>query len=107
MTILYSEQVTVTAWYVPMLVCFLLICVVICITSLKEDWYLVGTLASIMAIVLFFTLIVVSKMGLDKVETERNRYEVILDDTYSAATLYANYKVIEQRGQIWVIEDKE
>lgn len=107
MTILYSEPVMATAWYVPFLVCCLLICVVICVISMMEDWYLVGTLSCIMAIVIFFTLIVVSKMGLDEVETERERYEVILDDTYSAATLYANYEVIEQRGQIWVIEDKE
>ena len=37
--------------------------------------------------------------------TGRYKYEVILDDNYSATELYENYKVIEQRGRIWVIED--
>ena len=39
--------------------------------------------------------------------TGRYKYEVILDDNYSATELYENYKVVEQRGKIWIIEDKE
>lgn len=39
--------------------------------------------------------------------TGRYKYEVILDKSYSATELYENYDVIEQRGQIWVIKDKE
>lgn len=41
------------------------------------------------------------------VDTGRNRYEVILDDSVSANEIYEKYKVIERRGEIWVIEDKE
>ena len=35
------------------------------------------------------------------------QYEVILNDDYSAKELYEKYDVIEQRGEIWVIRDKE
>ena len=41
-----------------------------------------------------------------KEPTEYNRYEVILDDDYPVKELYDNYRVIEQRGEIWVIEDR-
>lgn len=39
--------------------------------------------------------------------SQRNQYEVILDDNYPASELYKNYNIVEQRGEIWVIEDKE
>lgn len=39
--------------------------------------------------------------------SKRNQYEVILDDNYPASELYKNYNIVEQRGKIWVIEDKE
>lgn len=36
-----------------------------------------------------------------------NQYEVIIDESYPAKELYEQYNVIEQRGDIWVIRDKE
>lgn len=39
-------------------------------------------------------------------ETDHYRYEVIIDSSYSATELMNQYKVIEQRGEIWVIEDR-
>ena len=44
---------------------------------------------------------------LRRYNTGRYKYEVILDDDYPAAKLYDEYDVVEQRGKIWVIEDKE
>ena len=43
----------------------------------------------------------------EEIPTGRYKYEVILDKSYSATELYENYDVVEQRGKIWVIEDKE
>ena len=37
----------------------------------------------------------------------KRQYEVILNDDYSAKELYEKYDVIEQRGEIWVIREKE
>lgn len=35
------------------------------------------------------------------------QYEVLLTDDYSATQLLQDYDVVEQRGTIWVIQDKE
>ena len=40
-------------------------------------------------------------------ETDRYRYEVIIDEGVSFEDIYNNYYVVEQRGEIWVLEDKE
>lgn len=37
----------------------------------------------------------------------RYQYEVILDEDYKFIELYNKYNVIERRGEIWVLEDKE
>lgn len=37
----------------------------------------------------------------------RYRYECLLDDTVPYTEIYDKYNVIEQRGSIWVLEDKE
>lgn len=42
-----------------------------------------------------------------KVESGRYRYEVTLSDDYDISELANCYKVTEQRGKIWVIEEKE
>ena len=42
-----------------------------------------------------------------KVESGRYRYEVTLSEDYDISELAKNYKVTEQRGKIWVIEEKE
>lgn len=38
---------------------------------------------------------------------QRNQYECIIDDGVSINEVYENYNVIERRGDIWVLEDKE
>ena len=39
--------------------------------------------------------------------TERYRYEATIDDSVSITEVYDHYNVVEQRGDIWVLEDKE
>lgn len=107
MTILYSEPIMATAWWIIALTVLMLLFLVLStvMVSMKIDDF--ALFFTTLTAVLLIALLVISAIGLREVETGRTRYEVILDDTYSAATLYANYEVIEQRGQIWVIEDKE
>lgn len=37
----------------------------------------------------------------------RYQYECLIDDTVPYTEIYDKYNVIEQRGSIWVLEDKE
>ena len=39
--------------------------------------------------------------------TGRYRYEATIDESVLITEVYERYKVIEQRGDIWVLEDKE
>ena len=39
--------------------------------------------------------------------TGRYRYEATIDDSVSITEVYDHYNVIEQRGDIWILEDKE
>ena len=43
----------------------------------------------------------------DDEPTGRYRYEATIDESISAEQLYDKYDVIERRGEIWVLEDKE
>lgn len=39
--------------------------------------------------------------------TGRYRYEAAVDESVSFTEMYERYDVVEQRGQIWILEDKE
>jgi hypothetical protein len=38
---------------------------------------------------------------------DRYRYECLIDESVSMKDVYERYEIIEQRGDIWVLEDKE
>ena len=42
-----------------------------------------------------------------QIETNRKRYEVIIGEDVSLIEVYEKYDVIEQRGKIWILEDKK
>lgn len=44
---------------------------------------------------------------INSIPTGRYQYEVTMDESVPFEKLYEQYDVIEQRGNIWVIEDKE
>jgi hypothetical protein len=70
-----------------------------------EETYFAGGLGT--SIILAFLMMIVWVATSKQVPTERYRYEVVLNNKYSATEMLAKYNVVEQRGQIWVIEDKE
>ena len=76
------------------------------IWSIDEEW-------DSISIALFIIFFVFGTVGTTlaifdhNIEIGKNRYEVIFDKDYSIQKVYENYKVIEQRGDIWVLEDKE
>lgn len=57
---------------------------------------------------LMIGLVVMIACGIFKytVKTGEYRYECTIDDSVSYNEVVENYKIIEQRGDIWVLEDK-
>lgn len=45
-------------------------------------------------------------LGAQKRETGRNRYECLIDGTTPFIEVAENYDIVEQRGDLWVLEDK-
>ncbi len=39
--------------------------------------------------------------------TGRYKYECLIDESVSITEVYGHYEIVEQRGDIWVLEDKE
>lgn len=62
---------------------------------------IVSSVLIVMSIVILAVALIVSKT------CDKTRYEAILDDGYSVQSLYDNYIVVEQRGKIWVLEDRK
>ena len=63
-----------------------------------------GTI-SLLAMIAIPTIVITSKSHWRI--NERNQYECIIDDSVSINEVYENYNVLERRGDIWVLEDKE
>lgn len=57
---------------------------------------------------LMIGLIIMIACGIFKytVKTGEYRYECIIDDSVSYNEVVENYKIVEQRDDIWVLEDK-
>lgn len=83
------------------------IAVVSFVTAMASNCYsFTGPIAGMLCIAsLIAIFITVAKAPV--VDTGRNKYEVILDDSVSANEIYDKYEVIERRGDIWVLQDKE
>ena len=108
MQILNQEPITEMVQYGQILLfVFGFILVVSVITTMTANCYsLTGPIAGMLCIASLIAIFITATKT-PVIDTGRNRYEVILDDSVSANEIYEKYKVIEQRGEIWVIEDKE
>ena len=42
-----------------------------------------------------------------EIPSGRYQYEAVIDDDVSINEVYKHYNVIEQKGKIWILEDKE
>ncbi len=105
MTILNQEIIMSTpTWATSLFIIFIISTVTLFSIGIDiPDNFILVILFAISFILLLISVFIV---GTYKVPTGKTRYEVILDENYSAEDLYSNYKVIEQRGKIWVLEDK-
>lgn len=101
MTIL---QTTTVAIPIPGLVlgaitCFI-VAFVIAISGTDSD------VARWIVIISFIVGLILGVLSLVITE-ETTRYQVLLDDTYSASELYENYEIVEQEGITYWIEEKD
>lgn len=66
-----------------------------------------AAIVSIIGLVVSVVLLILAILFSDSIDTGRYRYEVTIDDAVSFNKLCEKYDVIEQKGKIWTIEDKE
>lgn len=108
MEILYQTEITRTTneWLLyAMLISIGLMAVFgICLLAAQDDFFAWSLIASLVSSLIFGFLAMKYSC---EVPTERSRYEVILNGDMSCQELYDRYEVIEHKGSIWVLEDKE
>lgn len=56
---------------------------------------------------LVLSIVVGVTMDKDREANKHNQYECLIDKSVSMEDVYEKYTVIERRGDIWVLEDKE
>ena len=81
--------------------------IALCIYIIPDESKNIGV---IVFLIIFFSVGIVSLVSAfhtKPVYKEVPRYEVIFDDTVSFQEIYNKYDIIEQRGQIFVLRDKE
>ena len=94
-------------WVLPTVLALGFICIVSVVLMLNSNdsgVIIFGTI-SLLAMIAMPIIIGTSKSHWRT--NERNQYECIIDDSVSINEVYENYNVIERRGDIWVLEDKE
>lgn len=95
-------------WVLPIALALSIVCICTFLlmldTSGGTDTICLG-IVSVLSLIVVFIIVFVSKHHWRI--NERNQYECIIDDSVSINEVYENYNVIERRGDIWVLEDKE
>ena len=71
-----------------------------------SDEYTECVIGVIVCIVLFFIGIGIAATD-DSKSTGRYEYEVLIDESVSFEDVYKNYDVVEQKGKMWILEDKK
>ena len=103
--VLNKTVVTETPYWGEIFVCSSIFLIVIFFIILANTNSTV--LQIISAVLIVLTIIIDAILCSFEVPTDRYRYEVTIDKNVTIEEIYENYDVIEQRGDIWVLEDKE
>lgn len=89
-------------WADVTLVALVILGIIVATISLIKDWPAIVCKCSILITV----VALVAWLGLiNTVKTGDYRYECTIDDSVSYNDIVKNYEIIEQRGDIWVLED--
>ena len=90
---------------VIMIICIIIALIAFLIVLLSNNSIVV--IASGIVAFISGVIIILSPFFASEVETGQYRYEVIIDESVKFSDIYDNYEVVEQRGEIWVLEEKE
>lgn len=69
-----------------------------------HEAFLIGVILCILA---FFSGIIVCEETRDDKPSGRYQYEVTIDESVNFKDLYEQYDIVKQRGEIYILEDKE
>lgn len=106
MQILNTIPVMIEPWYLSLALIILISSIVLAFALGMGEHYRIAT---VFVVVSVLTLIGLAT-GLipDEVQDDnRNQYEVIFDEGNEIADFLSKYDVIEQRGSVFIIQDKE
>lgn len=82
-----------------------LISFILTLAGIHSDNGIFGVIAIICAISFITSIVLLASVK--EIETDRYRYEVTIDESVLFSDIYEKYEVVEQRGEIWVLEDKK
>lgn len=94
-------------WVLPTVLALGIVCIVaiVLMPNSNNTGIIIFGIISVLAMIAMPIIVITSKSHWRT--NERNQYECIIDDSVSINEVYENYNVIERRGDIWVLEDKE
>ena len=108
--ILNIEEISAVPLWVDVIVIIAVmvftISLIILLISVYKLWD-VSFMVSIITMLISFIFIMV--LGANDIEepTGKYRYEATIDEFVSITEIYDRYKVVDRRGDIWILEDKE
>lgn len=82
------------------------ITLVLTIIFLLENWDIAGCCTAIICLVAI-VICILQTIRSEDIPTGRYKYEVTVDESVRFTDIYEKYDVVERRGEIWVLEDKE
>lgn len=99
-----TDILTFTYWCGFACILLLISCIVFMLAAIT--FQSMGCFYTSIALSIFFIMFLAIGSTF-KEPTGKYRYEVTIDRTVSFIDMYEKYEIIEQRGNIWVLEDKE
>ena len=81
------------------------ICAALCaFLSNYHNTFIIGVIFGVVA---FFSGFIVGDATEESKPTGRYQYECTIDESVSFKDVLENYEVVEQKGKLWILEDKE
>lgn len=106
--ILNAEEILVTPGWVDVCFAIATIVFILSIVFVYNDFEIIPTVFGVLFLLSGISVVIFCALSDSYTEpTGRYRYEVTIDDSVKLSELYDRYNVVEQRGDIWVLEYKE
>lgn len=110
MTILNTEMITETNFWFNFWICIFFglafLCVVFAISAISNYYSIFFSIVSCLCLVLLIPAGIFIGITPQEKITNEYKYEVLLDENYSATELINNYEILETRGDIYIIKEK-